>query len=45
MGFGIEMARGKAEDGSRTGVLESSDNAASGHLGAKTATADPRETP
>ena len=37
MGFVIQMAPGKAEGGSRTGVLESPDNAAGGHLGAKTA--------
>ena len=37
MGFVIQMVPGKAEGGSRTGRLESSDNAAGGHLGAKTA--------
>ena len=44
MGFVIQTAPGKAEGGSRTRVLESPDNAAGGHLGAKTAVADPRDT-
>ena len=44
MGFAIQMVPGKAEGGSRTGVLETPDNAAGGHLGAETAAADLRDT-
>jgi len=44
MGFVIQMVPGKAEDGSRTAVLEPADNAARGHVGAKTAVGDPRDT-
>jgi hypothetical protein len=44
MGFVIQMAPGKAEEGRNTGVFRPSDNAARGHLGAKTAIEDPRDT-
>ena len=37
MGFVIQMAPGKAEAALVPGVLELPDNAAGGHLGAKTA--------
>jgi hypothetical protein len=45
MGFVIQMAPGQAEEGRNTGVFRPSDNAARGHLGAKTATEDPPDTP
>ncbi|WP_158073388.1 hypothetical protein [Actinophytocola xanthii] len=38
MGFVIQVVAGKAEGRPRTGSLGLSDNAASGELGAKTAT-------
>jgi hypothetical protein len=44
MGFVIQMAPGKAEDGRNTGVFRPFDNAARSHLGAKTAIKDPRDT-
>jgi hypothetical protein len=45
MGFVIQMAPGKAEGASRTGPYSSRPTTQpGGHLGAKTAVADPRDT-
>jgi hypothetical protein len=45
MGFVIQMVPGKAEGGARTGRTRVARQRSRGHLGAKTAAADPRETP
>jgi len=45
MGFVNRMVDELAAGGSRTGALELPGHAAGGHLGAKTAAADPRDTP